>query len=81
MSLAIAPDRDGSVPGAPCHDSGRGAAPDGLTTALPLDALSEAQRPRFGTAAGWPLLHVEVEGTRATAVIHSSLSPPIRSGT
>ena len=81
MRLTIAPDRDGWAPGAPCHDSGRGAAPDGLTITLPLDALSEAERPSFDAAADWPLLLIEVEGTRATAAIRSSLSAPIRSGT
>lgn len=58
------PDRDGWTPGAPCHDSGRSAAPDGLTSTLPLDALSEAERPIFDAAADWYLLLIEVEGTR-----------------
>lgn len=74
------PDRDGWTPGASCHDYGKVAAPDGLEVSLPVDALSDAERPAFEAATDWYLLIVKVEGTRATAAIRSSFSAPIRPG-
>ena len=75
------PDREGWTPGPTCHDFGRVAAPDGLKATLPLDALTEAERPAFDAASDWYLLLVKVEGTRVTAAIRSSFSAPRRSGT
>ena len=74
------PDREGWSPGSVCHDYGRFAAPDGLSATLPLDALSEADRPAFDAANNWYLLIVKVEGARAMAAIHSSFSAPSRPG-
>lgn len=56
------------------------AVPLRITATLPLDALTEMERPAFDAAADWYLLLVEVEGARATAAIRSSFSAPIRSG-
>ena len=75
------PARVGWTPGSSCHDYGRVASPDGLKATLPLDALTEAQRPAFEAALDWYLLIVKVDGERAAAAIRSSFSSPIRSGT
>jgi hypothetical protein len=74
------PERDGWTPGASCHDFGTFAAPDGLTASLPLEALTDAERPAFEAAVDWYLLVVKVDGDRAIAAIRSSFSAPILTG-
>jgi len=72
------PGRVGWTPGSSCHDFGRVAADDGLRARLPLDDLTEAERPAFDAVEDWYLLAVKIEGDRATTAIHSSFSAPIR---
>ena len=75
------PDREGWTPGTSCHDYGKVAAPDGLIVSLPVDALTEAERPAFNAAGNWYLLLVKVDGVRATAAIRSSFPAPSRPAT
>ncbi len=42
--------------------------------------LTEAERPAFDTATDWYLLLVKLDGTRATAAVHSVFSAPLPSG-
>jgi hypothetical protein len=70
------PERDGWLPGPPCHDYGRFDTPDGLATTLPLDGLSGAERTAFAAAPDWYVYLVDLDGEHASSATKTRFSPP-----
>jgi hypothetical protein len=70
------PERDGWLPGPPCHDYGRFDTADGLATTLALDGLSGDERATFAAAPDWYVYLIDLDGEHASSATKTRFPPP-----